>query len=623
MGRIFLILALTLILTSPAEASFGSSIWGFCAWAFRQVVPYRPARSTGDLSSIYGFAQKHNPELTSRPLSETETRLLKELFQLGRDDTALVALLVDFHNPQNSPTALQDRLQAELTLLRSPRKGVVPLDQWLAIPGWEPLQRAWNRFAPKWRAEVAYGPLPSETATAQMEPQHRRLRFRPVTSAEPLPLVAAEEVIHIQQLELVLPNEQRILSWIKEKILKLQDQNLDKVPLIERDWAYQWKVELLRKAIPDGNSRYVVEFLMERDTLTQKVELYKKLVAARPEYRTRRFEEILASADPRKKITELINERFQLSPEMLAELKNFSLDDIVRMEGGKPIKFIQYEAERQTPPVAFKTDGRTLLANTPAILQREPSYGPELERQMRALPEADLRGLIGYLQSPEMARDPYAYEQHLKSGKYRPKAEEDRDKFSHASDIYRNFGHTVLLLQEYDRHHGTHHALTEGVSLLRRLHPNRGTADHQSLVGQITLAVKESKNPEAARLYVDALVESPIQFGIMSDNQHAVGLLYDLLARVEVPGKGAAKEGALLPPASEKLETYFDDFIAYHQGIGQTAKQKPDKGWHLNYAIDSAKSAQVYFKRMGDEERAKKYEQRLSKLREILNILLD
>jgi hypothetical protein len=585
--------------------------------------PARNAKRNLDLQRLQNFTQENNPDLRYQPFTEIETALLKDLYALGRDDAALVSLLVNFHNPEQSPTALQERLRSEYALLTSCKKNRVPLDKWIAIPGWEDLQENWNRLSPVWTAEVSRGPLKTETTAAQIDPEKHKIWFRQIPSGQPLPLTAAEEVIHVQQLETVLPNHDKIQSWVKDRFIKIQNPELQTIPLLNRDWKYNWTTQILKNKIPDSNARHVIEFLLERDAMVQKLELYKKLIQSHPQYHSRDYEEIVRSSDPLKKINALLNERFHLSPEMLAQLRRFSIDDIVRMEGGKPLKFIRYEAAKVTTSTPFKLDGRQLLAITPPVLQRPPFYGDPLSRYAASLPDSELQGLIQYLRSPDFSAAPYAFGNYVAAGKYRPVGAEEQKRFSQAVKVYDNFGHAILLLQEYDRLHQTHHALEESTRLLRNLRPSSETGNNKNLVGYICQAIQESDHPETAQRFIEALTDSPLLFGILERNHGVWNTVYKLLSRVYSPLPVGAKQGKLYPPPTAKLEEFYDDFIAYHQGVGQTAREKQAKGWHLDYARQMATNAEAYFKKLGDRERSEKYQERLAKLQSVRAILLD
>jgi hypothetical protein len=539
-----------------------------------------------DVAKIETHLRKHVPAYAEHGLNEAEKTAIRDLYALGQDETAIVALLSEAHRPQ-----LLARMQDDLGLLRQASDGVVPLARWLDVPGWEGVQTAWTREQHDWKpVTTAKLKARSQTATAEMRPDTHEIAFRQVPSTEPIRMVAAEEVIHADQLSLLGANENRIESWVRERFGKVVMP--DHTPLIDRDWKFHWRRELALKRIPEGSIRYITEFLLERDAMYRKLPLYKSLIATHPELRTRTWDEIATSANPKERITHLLNEKFHLDEATIKQLADYSLEDVIRITGGKTRKWVEFEKQHQVTEQAPARNSSQGSETTPAVFRRAKFYGKELADYVQNLPEPELAQIISYIRNNRI------------------------------SDIYGDAGHAILILQEYDRYHGTSHAIDEGARILKGLRDNRRTGGNDELMGYVVQAATNSPDAKAASKFVDALYDSPSRYGFVRGNQW-VSRLSEMLQKVRSPIDPAPKASQVLtPPNPEFLSKLINDYIEYHQGIGQNVVDNPANGWKLVTASSMARIASDYYKRIGDETRAQEFENKSLAIKKIMDLLM-
>lgn len=634
MKKTYCLLIFALLLSNVAlAASKGSErpkglIGKLCSWLYPRMTGNRAGQTTtGEQAGgaratpalFQSFVRNEAKQLGE--LTETELRLLERLQKLSSDDTHTLAMLQQYSGPRDRFPGLLEWNVAKLEAANG-NPNDFELEQWVTLPGFEDVQAAWARHHEAgWRACIDERSIKRESASAQVLPEQHRIAFRSAPSDEPLPLTAAEEIYHIDALETVRRNDKQLRWWVREGLgevvfadfLKDVDQHT------RYHWLFLRVFDEKLKQLPEKEIEKAVVFLIERDAMARKLNLYRQLVKTHPEFRTQVWDEIAASQYPIARMSGILNRqaRFGLNPKFVENLGEHLLDDLIRGVGGETLEEHgrRLAREEQLEPLSYPSLAEARRATPPVLANRGESVSilsdrDYIEPRAAEMSNEEAERLRDYLREPWFS-DPSAVQHHWEESQgiayYSP----------HRNVMLAHDSHHlgILILDAYDKLHGTRYAVDAVIHATKSLRPNKRAGDYASDFWTFDRIVMEAvaprsgtaRVPDALKNYFQALVDCHVLRAVVSDDDYPNRLSVALAT-----ARNLAPENR---PSPAHVLMLLNTTISTHEGaaiVARNYEQFNQRAW----AKGAASAGREYFTAIGDEPHAKFYADAEARLQE-------
>lgn len=552
-------------------------------------------------SLLERFVQEEAPDLGK--LSEEEISLLQELSRLTGQSAEILHLLHEYSGPRERLSTL---LKWNLNLLQAAQKepNKLKLADWFP-PEWEDVQSSWRRHeADGWVAKVDTSHLPTATTAALVRLEQKELAFRLGLSDEPLPLIAAEEVLHIDALATANANRARLETWVRQGLGAVVFEDL--LSSLDQITRYDWVTKQLlaqeEKKFPAATIDKAIVFLIERDAMAKRLDLYRKLIEKHPEFKNRLWDEIAESKYPIAKMSGLLNRspRFGLNPKFVEQLGEHLLDEIVMGLGGETTSA---RLSKPVLPDLKIPNEQEVIASTPAFFGNKPIeasafHGQSMIKLAEKMKKEEIEAVRDYLYQPWMA-DGRRIRNQLGGGRTYG------DRRSNLLDIPDNQKQALYMLERYDQLRGTNYAWPARLHLLRNLRPDPESHHNQYHVHSTIKAAEnaalprsegqKSQDPNAIKEFVSAAADSMVWSEYLQDPNSPMvigGLLQS--------AKKLAPENRPDPAA---LAVLIASAVELREAIARTSRDYNQYN-ERDFARKAAKAARAYFEHIGDKPRA-------------------
>lgn len=521
-------------------------------------------------------------------LSDAEAQQLDRL-PCAVDDTAqkerIFLMLHGFSGPRDKLLQLLS-WQSEMNTMHPDGTCDIDLCDYIPFECCEDIRTSWTRHRKHgWKAHVDSKRLAKENICAQVFPESMEIVLRDGVSDEPLPLTVAEEIFHIDALRMTTKNKLLLDRWIREGVGENKyAKEIASLGSVRYHWLGQIHLHELFNSITDDVLDKFRIFLIERDAMIKKLQLYRKLIRSHPEFKCTFWDELSTCEYPVARMSGLLNklDRFSLPPKIVDSLGEHSLDELIEGLGGKSIQEIN-EAERESFEIPSKEE---ILKKTPGFLGKKPFTHEKGEDTFvrdcgEKMDEDEVEGLIQFLQLPWMAdasrvEKRYAYERGLTT-------QEEK-----MLEVNKNREIALNILEAYDAKHQTTHALSARLHMLHILVPNEDAGFYADDVNSAVWNALDAReiDSDAVKKFFDALSASSIQERYLS-SADSVNMFKKLL-------KKAKRLPACSQPNKDIVEKMCLKII--HKRTCVSATNRMQDGFRLIYRDEAKTIAEEAFK---------------------------
>ncbi|NQY81040.1 MAG: hypothetical protein HRT47_12085 [Candidatus Caenarcaniphilales bacterium] len=558
-----------------------------------------------DLNSVNNYIEdfvKGNAK-NLYPLDQSELKDINNIIKKTSNPSFGLALIEQYSGPRDK---FKDLLQWHMGRLDKARiTEKVDVEDYINFPKFSDVNEIWGKYKNDgWNASFDIQRLGSENYSAQIFPESKEVIFRPGPSDEPLPLTYAEEILHLEAINLIENNQRKINKWLQNEIGEGLHEGILKDMGHER---HHWLAKVsIDKLFEDTVDPLLVErikvFLIEKDAMVKKLDLYASLIEEKPEFKTKFWDKLISSDNPKAEISKILNQspRFNLPNEFLEKIENRSLEDVIEGINGK---FIEVrKATEFTMP-----EEETILNSTPKWFAKMPIQPDDYVRDYAStMTREEVEILKSFLEQDWVISDPYKVQCNFDGSYPELVPEENGSGFFRNNDTHNmlsvntNRESGLDMLKIADERFKTNHSWTILLKMLDTLEPNPDTGSYYGTVNSVSKLAGDlvETQSDSIKVFFNKLNESKLKNGYLSDLNS--GSQINALLKKSISLQESDR------PAPELVADICNEHIDLHYNKSQYSSAN-DPFMHKFVADIMKNNAYDYFSSIGLNSYAEKF----------------